>query len=364
MIKISLKTIISAGLIILSISGCHYNSRNIKINNQALSISHKAKFIDDLYTYWYSPQCNSILASVIQLQDALEVGNTSTNQAQVKEEFRQTYVLWSIFSAVAIGPLVERRSRLRIDFSPPRFNLVEKALTSIRQADQKSILTDQQMLMIGAPAKGFAVLENLIWLADEHSPDRVKAIYAKSLARDIEAEVKVLCDGFEQGYLPADYESRIGYDLSYVEADFSRVINQWIGGLLNLRWTKIAKPLYSGTAEKYGFPFSLSGMTGTNFRSTWLGLYGVAVGNRYGLSGFVDLLDKDSASYQALINRLQAADKLIERLPIYQGNSLTDPEKDLLIDVISSLSQIENIFTEKIAPEFSVSIGFSETDGD
>src|SRR5256885_17229775 len=76
----------------------------------------------------------------------------------------------------SLGPLVERRSARLVDFRPMRPALLKKAIQSA-PADLAA------MERIGAPAKGYPALENLLW-TQPVEPQTPACAYATLVAEE------------------------------------------------------------------------------------------------------------------------------------------------------------------------------------
>ena len=129
--------------------------------NMAIPFYNTAHAVQGLYGQWFSPQAKAAQASAQALSQALRAhcaapaGSAAATLQTARQAYVQSSRQWSSLSAVALGPLVERRSARLVDFRPMRPALLKKAIQSA-PADLAA------MERIGAPAKGYPALENLL----------------------------------------------------------------------------------------------------------------------------------------------------------------------------------------------------------
>ncbi len=153
---------------------------------------------------------------------------------------------WERLSAVAIGPLLERRSLRQIDFTPTRPELIARAV-------ERAPADAADMERIGTPAKGLPALEYLLWTKPV-KPGSAECRYAQQVAADIDREAQALEQGFAQA---AGRE----WDDEAAVAAMSEALNQWVGGLERLRWAEIERPVRarsSGGRDAAVFPRAAS----------------------------------------------------------------------------------------------------------
>lgn len=272
-----------------------------------------------------------------------------------RSAWRDTMLVWERLSMVSIGPLVERRATLRLDFTPPRPALIQKAIKS-----NPSGAADFER--VGAPAKGVPALEWLLWTQPAESGTPACS-FAVEVARDLGREAVALQQGFatlgEQ--LVAEEP-----DEALVRSSFEQFVNQWLGGLERLRWARIDKPrkAVQGGAEP-SWPRGASGSTAASWAADWQALRALAV------------LDADAAPVPG------SAPVPIETLLRGRGlNPLADrwreavqaadaamaglgPGDEARLDAaVKALGGVQERLEAEVASALDVGIGFSDADGD
>jgi len=191
---------------------------------------------------WSAPRAAHFASTSRQLAPAIQaVCDAAPPQAapamqQARQHWLATLTEWERLSAVAFGPVLERRSQRQIDFTPTRPRLIEKAVKA-------APATAAEMELIGTPAKGLPALEWLLWVKPIQ-PGSAECRYAVQVAAEIEREAAALAAA-----TPASVDA---------QAALSELVNQWIGGLERLRWANLEMParvaLTSGGKEIPDFP--------------------------------------------------------------------------------------------------------------
>lgn len=268
----------------------------------------------------------------------------TTTLGAARRQWGATLVAWDRLSAVALGPLVERRSLRQIDFTPTRPPLIERA---IRTAPSDAA----GMERIGTPAKGLPALEWLLWRRQPGlGEDGCR--YAVQVAADIEREAGALHQAFDQlARTPADEEASMLSDL----------VNQWVGGLERLRWTHIDKPLRSGAAH----PRQASGLAAEGWKAQWSSLRDLAIQRGttppqpgQGLVSLEAYLRGRGLNPLADQLRQSAlrADRSVARLTL-TGRSAQQA-------AVRDLTALKHLVESQVAQALEVNIGFSDADGD
>lgn len=136
-----------------------------------------------------------------------------------------TMLAWETLAAVAVGPLLLRRTARTIDFWPTRPAQIRLLL----QNDPRVIDNVQQLETVGSGARGLPALEWLLWKTN--GSGRAQP-YAALLAQQIEEESAALLFGYE---LLANADKQ--------EADAWALYSEWfgqaLGGLNQLRIKKM-----------------------------------------------------------------------------------------------------------------------------
>jgi len=321
----------------------------------ALPFYNPAHLSAGLATQWYGANASafeqSAQAMVVSWQQYCAGQGPA---AEVRARWRAATTDWERLSAVALGPLVERRSMRLIDFQPLRPAAVRKAITSAP--------TDLLgMERVGAPAKGLPALEWLLW-TETPAPNTPACRYASLAAREVHSEAQALQKGFAKlAQTPwNEDESMAAPDLM---AEF---INQWMGGLERLRWQQMEKPLRSqGKSARPDFARSASETSLQTWRAQWAALRTLAVHG----GGAAPVAGKDIVPIelylrgrglndlaQQWLDAVQAADQAMAQL--------ATPDKEAVLQAVKALNQVKQQMQDKVAPALQVNIGFSDADGD
>ena len=299
---------------------------------------------------------------------------------------------WERLSALAVGPLLERRSLRAIDFAPPRAALIERAIAAQPQGAEA-------MERIGTPAKGLPTLEWLLWTRPVQRGTPACA-YAVEVAADVEREAQALAGEFT-ALAANDWSGDESAGPAMAEA-----LNQWLGGIERLRWAQMERPLRAqrggadaedadggsarsgvdraeaamgasaatepaeaGSAsrrEAAGFPRQPSGQTAAAWSAEWdtLRRLGRAPTGREpprpgeGLVPFETYLRGRGLNPQAdaLRRAVDAADAALR--------GLTPASPPRVLAAARALQALGRLVESQVAPALQVSIGFSDADGD
>ncbi|WP_202759547.1 imelysin family protein [Delftia acidovorans] len=326
--------------------------------NMAIPFYNTAHAVQGLYGQWFSPQAKAAQASAQALNQALRAhcaapaGSAAATLQTARQAYVQSSRQWSSLSAVALGPLVERRSARLVDFRPMRPALLKKAIQSA-PADLAA------MERIGAPAKGYPALENLLW-TQPVEPQTPACAYATLVAEEIGAEMGILSNGFAK--LAAQDWSEDGDATTEAMAEF---INQWVGGLERLRWADMEKPLRSAGSKPPAWEHLASGSTVEIWRAHWQGLRTLAVSvDRKVPQPGVDIVPIESYLRGRGLNPL--ADRWLKAVNEADAGmrALTEPSAKAVDAATKPLSRLKRLMEGEVAPALEVNIGFSDADGD
>ena len=270
--------------------------------------------------------------------------------------WREALVRWESLSAVTVGSLVARRTLRALDFQPMRPRSIERAIASAPK-------TDEQMVLIGAPAKGFPALEWLLWTKPV-DPGTPGCDYAARLAGEIGGEARALA---------ADFEALSGRDWTGEDEDEAAVaamteaISQWVGGIERLRWQRIERPLREATSRGRTPTFlrAASGSDGAGWLADWDSIKALAI----------EQGDEPVAPGAGLVpietflrgrGALEVADRLHEAAAAADRQmAAIDPAgPDSLTAATGALDKLRRIVEADAAPALQVRIGFSDADGD
>ena len=308
-----------------------------------------------LVSQWYGANAAAFAGSAQALVDGWQQYCAGQGEiGEVQQRWRAAATDWERLSAVALGPLVERRSMRLLDFQPLRPAAVRKAITTAPR-DLRA------MERVGAPAKGFPALEWLLW-TEPAAPNTPACSYALMAAREVHAEAQALQQAFARlAQTPWDEdESEAAPNLM---AEF---INQWIGGLERLRWQQMEKPVRSqGKAAAPDYARSASQTSLPSWRAQWSALQALAVHR----GAAVPVPGKDIVPIelylrgrglndlaQQWVDAVQAADQAMAQLQ--------STDKDAVLQAVKALNQVKQQMQDKVAPALQVNIGFSDADGD
>lgn len=295
------------------------------------------------------------------LQRLCEQRTDKTALAAAREQWRAATSAWDALYAVAVGPTVEQRSARSIDFWPARPQSIRRAIDSAPR--------DLQALeRIGAPAKGLPALEWLLW-PGEAARSESACRYAALLASDVAREADALVHGFSQ-QAGRDWKE----EGEAASAFASEAINQWLGGLEQLRWRMLGKPLAAGRRDE--FPRVASGSTTETWRAHWGTLSSLAVGPAPN-DGFgpAPAVPPGVVTIEAYLRgrgnnpqadtwkrAVQRADRALQ--PLWRGKPQGLPGNAAMKSAVQALDALKRTLQAEVAPTLEVTLGFSDADGD
>lgn len=237
---------------------------------------------------------------------------------------------WEGYSAVALGPVLERRAQRRLDFSPTRPRLIEKAVKAAPQ-------TPADMELIGAPAKGLPALEWLLWIKPVQ-PGSPECIYAVQVAEELRREAASLTAA------PPGKPS------------LTDLVNQWVAGLERLRWAQMELPLRaaltSNGREAPDYPRRASGATALAWAAQWSALRDRSLGEE-SLAAALRAKGQSADALGAAVARVEAA-----------MNGLQAEDVQRVLAAAKELAALKRLVEDQVAPALGVLIGFSDADGD
>lgn len=309
--------------------------------------------LQGLHGHCMAPLADAFAAAAQALVSALRehglaTGGTTLDAARA--QWQLTTRAWERLSALALGPLLERRSMRRIDFTPTRPALIARAVAA---APRGALALER----IGTPAKGLPALEWLLWTR-EMTP--AAWAYAVELAAEIELEATALQTEFRA------LAERDAADWTEVLAiaGMSEFVNQWVGGIERLRWAQMEKPLRSG--RKAELPRAASASTAASWAAQWQSLRAVALfQGRAAPAPGAGLVTIESylrgrganAVADSLVKGVAQADRDL------QGLSPGAPAARVLQGA-KALAALKRLAETTLAPALEVNIGFSDADGD
>lgn len=317
-----------------------------------------AAFVQGIYQHWYAPRAKEFSTAAAALPIAIErlcEANAAAATQPLRDartRWQSAALAWDALSAVAAGPLLQRRSARQIDFAPTRPELIARAI--------RTNPTDiQAMERVGTPAKGFPALEWLLW-TQPVAPGTPACRYALLASQEIDTEAKALARAF--GELAVRNWSA---DEPAAVAAMSELLNQWVGGLERLRWAHMEKPLRSAHGAAPAYPRAASGSTRQSWTAQWRGLrsLGVAQGNEAPTPG-AGLVPLETylrgRGLNPLANKLAGLAGRVSR----ELNAANPSQASRTLAAARSLSSLKRLAEAQLAPALEVSIGFSDSDGD
>jgi len=358
----SLRCAVRLGALAISMAGVAAIAQTVPAN-VAVPFYNAPAFVEGAHRFWYAPRAREFAGKASAMPVAIEQLCTGDAAAaperlqQARAHWQSAALAWDALSAVAVGPLLQRRSARQIDFAPTRPELIERAISTMPQ-DAKA------MERVGTPAKGFPALEWLLWTRPV-APATPACRYAVLVAREIDSEATALAQAFDE-------LARRSWaaDEPAAAAAMSELLNQWVGGLERLRWGHMEKPLRSAQTTgrrntSPAYPRAASGSTRQSWTAQWQGLreLGVAQGNTAPAPG-QGLVPLETylrgRGLNLLANQFAAAASRATRQ--LQASDPSDPRGTLAAS--RSLTKLKRFAEAKVAPALEVNIGFSDSDGD
>lgn len=275
---------------------------------------------------------------------------------QARARWLEALASWETLTAVAVGPVITRRSLRAIDFQPARPRLIERAIAAAPK-------TAADMEKVGSPAKGFPALEWLLW-TQPIQPATPACDYAFQVSREIDAEAKGLAEGFAA---LADRDWNDEEAEAAAVAGMGEAVGQWVGGVERLRWQRIERPLREARSRGQPpvFARSASGADRVAWLAEWQGIKALALeqaAEPVAPGAGVVVLETFLRSRGAL----EIADRF--RAGVLETDrkmAAIDPANEATLTAASAaLDRIKRLVEADAAPALQVRIGFSDADGD
>jgi predicted lipoprotein len=306
-----------------------------------------------LHRHHTAPLASEFAASTPRLVQALQThcrGPAALEPARAA--WTQTLLAWERLAAVAVGPLVERRSLRAIDFQPLRPDLLRRML-----AREPKTLDD--MVRVGTPAKGLPAIEHLLWVAPV-APGTPACGYAVLAAQEVQQEAEALRKAFGSlADTPPEEEAGV---VAFVE-----FVNQWLGGLERLRWAGLEKPLREAQTrgEAPEFARAPSGQTGAAWAAQWAALRALARQPDAGAPA-IGAGPVSIESYMRGRGHIALADRwrgAVERAD--RAMQAVDPSRVAGVEAAAgALKGLTTLMQAEVAGRLEVNLGFSSADGD
>ena len=274
----------------------------------------------------------------------------------VRQQWQGTLQAWEGLSSVATGAVLERRSQRQIDFWPVRAALIERAVARAPQGEKA-------MELVGTPAKGLPALEWLLWIQPA-APATPACAFAQEVAKDVEREALALVQA-EARIAAQDWEE----NPEVASKAMAEWINQWLGGLEQLRWGQMEKPLKAAPAgERPAYARLASRSDANSWQSQWKVLRehaGVTPEQRR----VPPRPGQALAPIEAILigqGKLALAAKWSQALTQADGAMTSaDPARAAsVLTAATALKSLSLLFQNEVASSLEIPLGFSSADGD
>jgi predicted lipoprotein len=218
------------------------------------------QMVEALLQQHFVPAALALQTSAQALEASLQ--NPQTLWTAHRPLWTSTLLAWETLAAVAVGPLLERRSARAIDFWPTRPAQIQRLL----DAGLASLSDVRSLETVGAGARGLPALEWLLFKTPGSGHARPLALL---LAQQVRQEADTLLAGYQQ-------LARTEREESEAWALYGEWFGQAVGGLEQLR----IKKMVLDTRGKDSSPWvrGLSGQTAASWLAQARGLQAFLVG--------------------------------------------------------------------------------------
>ncbi|MDO4682869.1 MAG: imelysin family protein [Lautropia sp.] len=297
---------------------------------------------------------------------------------------------WTRLEAVSVGPIITRRSAKAIDFRPTRPKLILKMLERLDKG--ASVPDVEGMKRVGSATKGLAAIEWLLW--SPQAPASVSACrYLVAMVDEVADEAAALASAYAADaavdWVAASEDDGQPVAVEGTESAAQRaamVVNQWLGGLEGLRWRTLGKPLAVieiASGEKASdphrdiWPRPPSASNRQAWQARWESLKQVGVGQPptdgsgpqpdrvpavISLEALLRGLGKETVA-DAWREAMRLADEAMQAVVAPQDEHALPPVATMK-RAVSALDRVKWLMQDKVAPALSVTLGFSDADGD
>lgn len=331
---------------------------------EAVPFYDTVQVLQGIYSHWALPRSQAFdlaaqaLAPTIAALCTAPAGDTAALD-QARTAWRQTTQAWEKLSAVAIGPVIERRSQRAIDFTPTRPALIERAIKTQPQGAKAFEL-------VGTPAKGLPALEWLLWTRPVQSGSPA-CRYAQEVAHDVAREARALQSAYAK---TATTEWGAEEEKERSTQAMSEFINQWVGGLERLRWAQMEKPLRAAQGlNAPDYPRAASDQSLASWTASWASLRSVTVlpANTATPAPGTALVPLETylrgKGLNTLADKLRQATEKVD-ISLFHVQKIGLQEKTWIEQTARDLAKLKFLAESEVAPALQVSIGFSDADGD
>lgn len=309
-------------------------------------------------TYHYASDTAKLMSQLRKLESVFAgyCGNRESLE-DLKFAYSQTYLAWLELSAVVLGPMLENNTVRQVDFRPLRLNLLERAI-------KKQPRGEQEMVLIGSPAKGFPALEYLM-AQPGFEAGSVQCSYALEVVRDIGRTMNDLT--WRPIDIPVDSGTELASDLA---TGMQLYFNQLVGALHNLGWERMEKPLLknqdvAAQGRVAEWPFSALGLTQQAWAANWRGVSDLLVVK----TRQVPVAESQLVPLEAYLRGLGKIDMADTLVKYSSAVSLAlqqiDVSKPASVEPsVQALKTLKAFMEQDVAKGLKVSIQFSSSDGD
>jgi len=321
-----------------------------------------ADAMQGLYRSWLLPRAEAFAAASSALPAPLQT-LCEAAPAQAQPALAEARAAWlgaldasERLATVPSGPLIEPRSLRQTDFTPPRPELIARAIA--RQPQGAS-----EMARIGTPAKGLPALEWLLW-TQPVAPRSPGCAYAVAVAEDLAREAAALQRAVAEA-------AATEWDEARGDAAFGELINQWVGAAERLRWAHIDKPRREAATRgqrQPAYPRTASAQTAASWARQWqvlreLAVYTAPAGGEAPQPG-QGLVPLETYLRGRGLNAL--ADRWVAQVGRSGAalRSLAPGDTPRVDAAVRELAALKTLAEGELAPALEVSIGFSDADGD
>ena len=311
-----------------------------------------SQMIQSLLQLHLVPSATLLVQAAQALAQSLAQSPNDKPWAQHQPLWVNTMLAWERLAAVAVGPLLERRSSRAIDFWPTRPAQIQRML------DSASVTTLPQLDTVGTAARGLPALEWLLWTTQGSGH---ASLYASLLAQQVAQE---------SGLLLAGYKALLATEWNDGEA--WRVYCEWfgqaVGGMDQLR----IKKMVPDTRGKDSAPWvrGVSGRTADAWLAQAQGLQAFLVG-----SPAAQLATQAQSPGLPVAGSLNSM--LLGRSQLTYSQTLTERTATMLRTVqaahpgdAASLRAAQAALAQssalaaQLGDALSISLGFTDADGD
>ena len=308
-------------------------------------------FVQHLFRDWYAPRAGQFAVSAQALQQTTQRYCRGTAKGErALSPARQAWVRamtdWTAFSAVSLGPLLSRNSVVKVDFRSLKVTALQKVLNNPPRSGA------WDMSRVGAQARGLQAIEWLLWThpAVAATPD---CQYLMAMTSDVADEARGLDVDFTALASSAQNDAQSA-------AWMNEFFNQWLGGLMSLRWFELELPVSSwGLAQA---PRMSSGQTALAWRTRWQALKALTVpehGDNSTTATLTQYLEARglTRAAAALAQDAQRADQAMATLDPAQST-------ETLLAAAKQLDAVSHSITREVTDALEIQWQFSAHDGD